>query len=351
KMIEKVMAAARSPILTVSALTVEVQKWQPKLDAAGSLRAVKGVDISTEVSGIIDAINFESSTEVKAEDVLVLLRAEEDVARLRALEATAKLAQVTYDRDKKQLDVQAVSQAVVDTDAANLAASKAQAAAQKALVDKKIIYAPFSGHIGIKSVDVGQYVTPGTVIATLQQLDPIYVDFFVSEQDFPRVKTGQKVAVKIDANPNMDFVGEIVAVNPKVDDATRNVQVRGKLKNPDRLMLPGMFAKVTVDTGTLEDVMTLPQTAIVYNPYGNTVYVVEENASATDPERKLTSRQTFVVTGRERGDQVEVISGIKAGDRVVTSGQMKLRNGSFIKINNDVSPSNDPDPKPEDDEK
>lgn len=347
QMIKQYMSAAASALQTVSAVKAEYQEWQPKLDAVGTLKAVKGTDIATEVAGIVDSVNFDSGKDLRAEDVLVILRAEEDIAKLRALEATSKLAQITYDRDKKQFEAQAISQAQLDADEANLAAAKAQVSAQKAQVDKKIIYAPFSGRVGIRQVDVGQYISPGTVVATLQQLDPIYVDFFMPEQVIGAIGVGQKVTVKTEANPDTGFIGEISAINSKIETDTRNVKVRAMLKNPDKLLVPGMFAKVEVDSGETQNFLTLPQTAITFNPYGSTVYIVEEKADES-AGNKLVVRQTFVTTGKTRGDQIAVLSGVNEGDTVVTSGQLKLRNGTVVKINNEIQPSSDPNPQPKD---
>lgn len=347
-MMKQHLAAAAHPVQTVSAMKAEYQDWQPKLESVGNLKAVKGTDIPAEVAGIVESISFDSGSDVRAEDVLVLLRADEDIAKLRALEATAKLAQTTYDRDQKQFQAQAISQAALDADAANLATAKAQVAAQKAAVDKKILYAPFSGRIGIRQVDVGQYVSPGTVVATLQQLDPIFVDFYLPEQEVGIVKVGQKVTIHTEANPSTGFTGEVSAINSKVESDTRNIQVRATLKNQDKLLLPGMFAKVEVDSGETQRYLTLPQTAVTFNPYGSTVYIVEEKAgegAPADAQKTLVVRQTFVTIGKTRGDQVAVIDGINEGELVVTAGQLKLRNGAAVTLNNAVQPSNDPDPQ------
>jgi membrane fusion protein (multidrug efflux system) len=331
------------PAQTVSTIKATYQDWQPKLQAVGTVRAINGADLSSEVSGIVESLSFESGGDVEKDGVLIQLRAEDDQAKLNALVAAAKLAQITYDRDEKQLKAQAVSQALVDGDAATLDSDKAQVAEQQAVLDKKTIKAPFAGHLGIRQVDVGQYLNAGTAIVTLQQLDPIYIDFTLPEQNISQLVSGQKIQAAVDAVSGQMFDGEITAVNAKIDEATRNVQVRATFKNPDHKLLPGMFANVILDIGKTEHSITLPQTAITYNPYGNTVYIVD----ATDPQ-KLIVKQQFVTTGATRGDQVAILSGIKENDEIVTSGQVKLRNGMPIKINNDIQPSNDANPKPED---
>lgn len=342
-MIKKYIAAGGIPVQTVSTTTAVSEQWQPKLEAVGSVRAINGADLSAEVSGIVESLNFESGTDVEKGALLIQLRADDDIARLHALEASENLAALNYERDLKQLKVQAISQAAVDTDAANLANAKAQTAAQQALVDKKIIRAPFSGHLGIRQVDVGQYLQPGAAIVTLQQLDPIFIDFTLPEQSLAQIAADQKVTAKIEALKGLAFDGTISAINSKVDEGTRSLQVRASFKNPDHKLLPGMFANVSVDVGNPEKAVTLPQAAITYNPYGNTIYIVDRS----DP-KKLSVRQSFVKTGAVRGDQVAVLSGLKEGDEVVTSGQIKLRNGSPIKVNNDIQPTSDANPKPVD---
>ncbi|MDX2027643.1 MAG: efflux RND transporter periplasmic adaptor subunit [Alphaproteobacteria bacterium] len=342
-MIKKFMAAGGAPAQTVSTAVAEYQDWQPKLDAVGSLRAVKGADLSSEVAGIVQSISFESGVDVEKDAVLVRLRADDEIAKLRALEATERLAETTYQRDLKQLEVKAVSQALVDNDLAALDSAKAQVAQQQAIVDKKIIRAPFGGQLGIRQVDVGQYISPGTAIVTLQQLDPVYIDFTLPERSLTQAQAGRKVTAVTDAHPGTVFEGEIASVNAKVDEDTRNVQLRAIFKNPEHTLLPGMFAAVAIEAGAPERAITIPQTAITYNPYGNTVYIVDNTDAA-----KPVVKQTFVTLGATRGDQVAVLSGVAEGDVVVTAGQLKLRNGSPIIVNNELQPSNDPHPQPED---
>ncbi|HLH87513.1 MAG TPA: efflux RND transporter periplasmic adaptor subunit [Xanthobacteraceae bacterium] len=342
-MIKKFMAQMASPPQTISTTKAGYDEWQPKLDAVGTLRAVKGADLSLEVAGVVDTISFQSGDDVKEGAVLLKLRDDDDIAKLESLQATAQLSQLTYDRDMKQLKINAVSQATLDTDAANLKNAKAQVAQQQAILDKKTLRAPFAGHIGIRSVDVGQYLGPGTAIVTLQALDPIYLDFFVPQQVVDRMKLKTSVTVHVDAFPNQTFTGEISAVNPKVDAATRNVQIRATLPNPDHRLLPGMYATVDIPTGAPQRLITLPQTAITFSPYGDTVYVVEENGrDAHGP--KLVARQTFVTTGATRGDQVAIVKGIKEGDTIVTAGQLKLHNGATVLINNTITPTADAAP-------
>jgi membrane fusion protein, multidrug efflux system len=348
KMIAKVMAAQGAPAQTVSTANAEYQEWQPRLEAVGSLRAVNGADLGLEVAGIVDEIHFNSGDDVEAGAPLLQLRADDDIAKLRSLEAAADLAQINYDRDRKQLKIQAVSQAIVDTDAANLRNAKAQVAEQQAIVDKKTIKAPFAGRLGIRAVDLGQYLSAGTTIVTLQALDPIYVDFTLPQQALDELKVGQPVSAVIDTYPGQTFTGVISAINPKVDTSTRNLQLRATLSNPDRKLLPGMFATVDIDTGAVQRYVTLPQTAITFSTYGDSVYIVEDKGKGANGQPQLVARQTFVTTGPTRGDQVAILNGIKPGDTVVSAGQIKLRNGVPIQVNNAVTPTADASPAPAD---
>ncbi|HEY1983147.1 MAG TPA: efflux RND transporter periplasmic adaptor subunit [Xanthobacteraceae bacterium] len=343
-MIKKFMSAMGNPPQTVSVSKAAYSQWQPSIEAIGSLRAVKGADLSIEVSGVVDSISFNSGDDVEAGAVLLKLRSEDDVARLESLQATAQLNQITYDRDQKQFKLQAVSQATLDTDAANLKNANAQVAQQQAIVDKKTLRAPFAGHLGIRAVDLGQYLGAGTAIVTLQALDPVFVDFFVPQQAVAQVQMGQSVAVKIDAYKDQVFTGEITALNPKVDASSRNVQIRATLKNPDHKLLPGMYATVDISTGGPQKYITLPQTVITYNPYGDTVYIVDEKGKDSNGKPQLTARQTFVTTGPTRGDQVAVLKGVNEGDTIVTAGQIKLHNGSTVLIDNSISPTADATP-------
>ncbi len=344
-MIKKFMTAMGSPPQTVSAVKVGFSEWQPKLEAIGSLRAVLGADLSLEVAGVVDTITFNSGDDIEQGKLLLKLRADDDVAKLESLRAVAQLNEIIYERDQKQFKMQAVSQATLDTDAANLKNAKAQVAQQQAILDKKFLRAPFDGHLGIRAVDLGQYLSAGTTIVTLQALDPIFVDFFVPQQSVDQVRLGQTITVKVDAFRGQTFTGEISALNPKVDSGSRNVQIRATLKNPDHKLLPGMYATVDIAAGAPQSYITLPQTAISFNPYGDTVYVVDSKAAdANGKPPQLIARQTFVTTGPTRGDQVAVLKGIDEGDLIVTAGQIKLHNGSTILIDNSITPTADAAP-------
>lgn len=357
------------PKQTVSTIKAAEQEWQPQIAAVGTLRAVRGADVSAEVAGIVEELHFNSGGEIKQGDLLLTLRAADDVARLNALQATADLAEVNYKRDEAQFAAQAISQAQLDASAANLKTAKAQVAEQKALVAKKFVLAPFSGTLGVRAVDVGQYLQPGSKIVTLQTLDPIYVDFFLPQQNLSQLSVGQKLSATTDAYPGLSFDGEISVIDAKVDADTRNVQVRATLKNPQHKLLPGMYANVSILSGSQQRYLTIPQNAVTFNPYGETVFVVvpedqfkaeqaaKAQADGTNPPaggaqsgdpKLLVSKQVFVTVGPARGDQVAILKGLKAGDEVVTSGQLKLKSGTAVEINNKVQPLNESNPKPAD---
>jgi len=344
----KKYASIQLPPATVTASKAEYQPWQPQLRAVGSLRAVRGVDVTCEISGLVRSLHFKSGDEVKENQLLVELNADADRAQLESFKAAADLAQTTYERDKKQFEVQAVSQATLDNEAADLRSKRAQVDQQQALVDKKIIRAPFAGKLGISTVNPGQYLNPGDKIVTLQSLDSLYVDFYLPQQELSHMAIGQAVIVNTDTYPGQTFRGKITTIDPKVDPETRNFQAEALISNSRHALLPGMFASIEVRSGSVQQYLTLPQTAVTYNPYGDTIFVVEEGAKGPDNKPRLTVKQSFISVGEKRGDQVAILSGLKEGEMVVTSGQLKLRNGSAVVINNAVQPSNEAAPKPVD---
>jgi membrane fusion protein, multidrug efflux system len=347
-MIKKFMSQMGAPPQTVSTAIAGTQEWQPRIEAVGSLRALKGADLSLEVSGVVDSITFNSGDDVAEGALLLKLRDKDDIAKLHSLQATAEINEITYQRDLKQSRVQAVSQATVDTDAANVKNANAQVAEQQAVIEKKSLRAPFAGHLGIRLVDLGQYLSAGTLVVTLQALDPVYFDFFLPQQAVDRIQLGQQIMARVDTYANQTFPGEISAINPKIDTSSRNVQVRATLKNPDRKLLPGMYATVEIAAGQPQQRITLPQTAVAYNPYGATVYVIDDQGKDANGKPRLIARQTFVATGDTRGDQVAILSGLKGGETIVTAGQIKLHNGSTVLIDNTIQPTADASPVPVD---
>ncbi len=347
KMNKKYMSRGFPPAV-VTASKAEVAPWQPQLNAVGSLRAFRGVDVTSEIDGMVRTVRFKPGEEVREGQVLVELNTDADVAQLHALQAAADLANTTYERDKKQLEIQSISQATVDADAADLRTKSAQVAQQAAIVEKKTIRAAFSGKLGISTVNPGQYVKAGDKLVTLQALDSLLVDFSVPQQQLSQAAIGQGVTVTTDAYPGKTFSGKITAINPKVDPETRNVQIEATVVNPGHKLLPGMYGSVVVKAGGAQRYLTVPQTAVTYNPYGDTVFIVQESGKGPDGKPVLIAKQTFVTTGGTRGDQVAVLSGVSEGDTVVTSGQLKLQNGSPVIINNKVQPENEEAPKPVD---
>jgi membrane fusion protein (multidrug efflux system) len=344
--IKKFMASRGEPPQTVSTMKVTFEEWQPSLSAVGTLRAVRGVDVAPEVAGLVSDIMIKSGAEVKAGDILLTMRADDIAAQLQSLQASARLAELNFKRSAEQLAAKAISQAQHDVDDANLKGARAAVAQQQAQLAKKTLRAPFDGRLGITKVNAGQVLNPGEVVVTLQQLDPIYINFTAPQRSLGQLKNGQIVNVTIDAFPGKVFKGTISTINPKIDVATRNVQVEAVLRNTGGALRPGMFGNVSVDTGAKQRYLTLPQTAVTYNPYGETLFVVKPG-EPKDGKPVLAAQQVFVTSGATRGDQIAIIKGLAEGTEVVTSGQLKLKNGTPLVINNKVLPANDPNAAPQ----
>lgn len=346
--ISKLIAQSKLPLppAIVTAAEAKMSIWRPDISAVGSIKAVRGVNVTTEIGGLVRAVAFKPGQDVPAGALLVQLNADADVAQLHSLEATANLAAITLKRDKAQLAVNAISQAQVDADDADLRSKQAAVEQQQALVDKKTIRAPFAGRMGITSVNPGQYLNPGDKVATLETVDPIYVDFNVPQEQLPMISLGQDVAATTDGLRNQVFAGKVTAIDTTVDQTTRNVVVEATVANPKQLLLPGMFARALVASGTAKRYVTLPQTAVTYNPYGTTVFIAAKKKDAQGRE-VLAAQQTFVTTGPTRGDQVAILTGVKEGDLVITSGQLKLKNGAPVEVDNHVVPLDAASPTPQ----
>ena len=351
--IQKLIASAPKPgAQTVTSLLVTPIEWKPQISSIANLAPVKGVELSSEVSGLVKEVLFKSGQLVKAGDALIQLNAESELAQYNAAQASADLADIVYQRDKAQLAAQGISQAQVDFDLADLKIKRAQAALQKANLEKKTIKAPFSGKLGITAIVAGQYLNPGDKVVTLQTLNPIFADFFQPQQKISQLRIGQTIELTVDAYPAQKMIGKLTTLNPKVDSNSRNIQIQATFDNPRGELLPGMYAKVNVTLGEAQQFLTLPQTAITYNPYGSTVFVIEEEEGKTpegtpDGKKQKVAKQVFVTTGDSRGDQVAILKGLKAGQEVVTSGQLKLKNGTPVLIDNTTIPNNNPSPKPQ----
>ena len=384
------------PPATVSTIKATYSEWQPALTAIGSLRAARGADLALDIAGLVTKVNVQSGDEVKEGQVLLQLRDSEDAAQLHQLEAAAALAEVTFGRAKQQLAVKAISQADYDAAAADLKAKQAAVQQQQVNVARKQLRAPFAGRAGIVTINPGAFLDSGKMIVTLQQLDPVFVDFHLPQKNLGELHVGQKVTLTLDAFGNKSFEGALSAISPKVDSDTRNVQIEAKVPNPDHVLTPGMFTNASVEVGEQQRYLTLPQTAIVYNPYGETVFIVkkksefdkaqaalrkgnddkappaakeaakDKNAKGVDAKDKdkdkdggkdkgqpqlppdaLVVQQVFVTTGATRGDQVAILKGVDEGAEIVTSGQIKLKSGSPITIDNSVQPANSVNPTPQ----
>ena len=343
------------PPVAVSTFVARQDKWADDVEAVGTLVAVNGTDVTTEAGGVVRELLFTAGQPVKAGTVLVRLNSSNEAATLRALEASAKLAVTQRDRWRELGAQQLVSKAEVDERTSTAANTLAQVEAQRALIAQKTIRAPFDGVLGIRQVNLGQYLNPGDPIVRLQSLDPVYLDFSLPEQMVSKVSEAAQITATVDALPGKTFEGIITAIEPGVDPGTRNFQVQATLDNPGNALRPGSFAKVRFSTGGERSVVVIPQTAVSFNPYGNAVYVINEAApakGATGEDGKpagpqLTVKQRFIQTGTARGDLVAVTEGLKPGDRVVTSGLLKLRNDAVVTINNKVAPSSDSRPDPE----
>ena len=347
-MIKYFIAGMGLPPATVSTMLVETSAWQPKLSSVGNVRAFRGVELSTEIGGLVQNVSIRSGMDVKEGELLIKLNDASDVAQLNSLKALADLAQVINERDRQQLEIQAISKNIFDTSKADAKSKQAQVEQQTALVAKKNLKAPFSGRVGIVMINPGQFVNPGDKLLTLQTLDPIFVDFNLPQSNAEQIQVGQEIVVTTDAFKDASFTGKISAVSPKVDTNTRNIQIEAKLANPDKKILPGMFANVNIKLGEQVKMLTLPQTAVTYNPYGSTVFIAKPTGKK-DKQGKpaLEAQQVFVTTGPTRGDQVAILKGVDEGATVVTSGQLKLKNGTPLIVNNKVLPANSPNPKPQ----
>ncbi len=347
--IRALIASAPKPfpqtVTTIKATSVE---WQPQLTSVGTVTPFRGVDVTSEIDGLVREIRFTSGQQVKQNDVLFVLNADADVAQLHALEAGAELAATVLKRDEAQFAVEGVSQAQVDADRADLKGKRALVAQQAALVEKKTIRAPFPGRLGITAINRGQFVHAGDKLVNLQTIDPIYVNFNIPQKQVSMLKVNQSLSISSDAFPGTGFSGKVNAINPMIDSGTRNVLVQAKLANEKMQLLPGMFANVSLDVGTKGKFLVLPQTAITYNPYGSTVFVVKAGDTKDEKGKPvLAVNQVFVETGATRGDQVVITKGITEGQEIVTSGQVKLKNGTNVVVDNSVIPANDPNPHPQ----
>jgi membrane fusion protein (multidrug efflux system) len=320
------------PPAVVAATEVKVESWQPYLTAVGSLVAVAGIDVSNEIAGKVKTIHFESGQSVQQGQLLIEMDASTDRAELKALMAEEELAKVRFARGEKLIAHNFIAKADYDHNRALQAQAQALAEAKRTVIAKKQINAPFSGKLGIRLVDVGQYLEEGSAIVPLQKLDPIYVDFMLPESRLATLAVGQKLDITVQAYPEQTFSGVISALNPGIDVGTRSIKVRATMHNPKQILRPGMFADVRISLSDKREVLTVPDTVITYNPYGDSVFVIEPGKLG------LTVKVKQVVTGETRSGRVEIIKGLNAGEKIVSAGQVKLRNGMPVTIDDQPAP-------------
>jgi membrane fusion protein (multidrug efflux system) len=339
-------AAFQPPPEAVTTVVASEEQWPATLSAIGTMAAVQGVTVSADLPGTVEKILFESGQSVRAGAVLAVLDTRQEQAQLAALEAQRQLAHLTFDRMQGLLDEHVISQAEFDRATADYRQTDARVGELRAVIERKAIRAPFSGVLGLRQVNLGQYLAGGAGIVTLQSLDPIYVNFGVPQQSAVQTPIGRAIRITTNDAGGIQWRGRVTAIDSRVDEATRNIQIQATLANPDGKLRPGMFVQAEVQLGPSQALVALPASAISYAPYGDSVFVVTD---LKDPDGRAYQgvRQQFVKLGAARGDQVAVVSGLKPGDEVVTSGVFKLRNGTAVQINNTVRPGNNPTPRPE----
>jgi membrane fusion protein, multidrug efflux system len=333
------------PPEAVTSARVRQARWEDRRTAIASLVAVRGVTLGAELPGTVRQIAFESGSTVKRGAVLVRLDTSTEEAQLTAALADASLARVNLERARRLRRGEANAQA--DLDAAEARSKQADAAVAnlRATIAKKTIRAPFDGRIAIRQVELGQVVSPGTPVASLQSVDPVYADAWLPQQALADLRAGQPARLRTDAFPQARWAGEITTINPEVDPATRNVRVRATFPNSDGRLRPGMFGNLEISAGAARDVLIVPETAVMFAPYGDSVFVLEAHKDAAG-RGSTVARQRFIRTGERRGDLVAVTAGLSAGERIVSSGAFKLRNGAAVAVNDRLAPDAQPDPKP-----
>ena len=340
RMMNRYFDSTPIPAVTVSTTAAAAESWPLSLTAVGTLRAVKGTDVTTEAAGIVDSIRFASGDTVDAGALLLTLDRATDTAARDALAAQAELARQELERVRRLFGRGAVSQSDLDRANAAFTAAKANVAAQDARIAQKMIRAPFAGVLGIRKVDLGQHLAPGDAIVNLQALDPIFVNFNLPQRYLGRVHTDLDVKVRLENYPGRAFHGRITALAAAVDVSTRNFEAQATLPNADHALKPGMFTQVNVELGDSESVTVVPQTAVSFNPYGDSVWIIKKDDSGA-----LSAERRLIKTGQRRGDLVQILDGLAAGDIVATSGLLKLRNGVPVNVNNEVQPASETAPK------
>jgi len=341
------MGAASAPgPPTVSTVEVQKEKWENRIRAVGTLVANEGITLAAEIDGLVSDIHFDSGDEVTKGDLLLVQDHSVETANLEAAKAQSQLARLNFSRSKDLLDRNTISEADFDAARAQKQRAEANVKSIEALIAKKRIEAPFSGTLGIRRANLGQLLSPGDPIAVLEASDPLYLDFNLPQRNLGKLKVGQKVSFEVDGYEGKKFTGTVQAISPRVSQQTRNVEVRVSVPNPGRVLRSGMFASLELDLGNSEQWVTIPNTAINYNPFGNGVYVVTELENKEDGSTFQGVRQVFIEIVEKRGDLVAVRKGVDPGDEVVVAGITKLRDRSEVNINNDVVPDAKKDPNP-----
>jgi membrane fusion protein (multidrug efflux system) len=336
------------PPETISTAEVVMESWERIVESVGSLRAVQGADLSTESAGVVTQIRFENGQEVNEGDLLLELDTDSEQANLRSAEAEKDLARTVYERTRQLRANNTVPQSDMDAAESQLRKMTAMVEQLKATIRKKQLRAPFSGRLGIREVNLGQFVDNGDKIVSLQALDPIYIDFLLPQQLLAGLQPGQKVSVITDVYPDEVFDGELTAINAEIDPVTRNIRLQGTLDNANGKLRPGMFARVLLALGRADEVVRVPATALVAATYGDSVFVVEQETDEASGTARLVAKQRFVRTGRAEGDFVAITEGLQPGETVVSAGAFKLRNGVPVEVNNDMAPVPQRRPSPED---
>ncbi len=334
------------PPEVVTSATVMAETWESYLTAVGSVDAVQGVTVTAEMTGKVVRIAFESGNLVSAGDLLVQQDISAETAQLRAAEAVSELARLNFERAKTMLPNEAISLSDYDGLQAQLTEARAEVDSLRAMIDKKTIRVPFSGRLGIRQINLGQVINDGQAIVTLQSLGPVFVNFFLPQQQLAKIRTGLPVRLSSDALPGQDISGEITAIESEVDTATRNIRVQALLANPGDQLRAGMFASVSVVLPKTEAVLTIPATAVLYAPYSDSVFVIEEKKAEPGVTAGKVVRQQFVSLGEKRGDFIVVAAGLKAGDTIVSTGAFKLRNGQSVVVDNKLAPDFKLAPRP-----
>ncbi|MBO0694465.1 MAG: efflux RND transporter periplasmic adaptor subunit [Verrucomicrobia bacterium] len=336
------------PPTTVSSAVAKEEDWAPTLSAIGSVSAVQGAVVSTELGGIVAEINFQNGGVAKKGDVLVRLDSSAEEAQLHTAEADLELARANLERIRSLAAQKVVSKQEFDAAQSTFGQKQGTVDNMRAFIAKKQVRAPFDGLLGIRQVNIGQMINSGQQVVQLTALDKVFVDFALPQQNLPKLDTGYEARVHADALPGHEFQGKVTAINSMVDAVTRNVSVQATLENPDHMLRPGMFVKVDVSLPQKSKTLVIPGSAVSYAPYGNSVFVIEKKKDPKTGKESESLRQAFVRIGEARGDFISVTEGLKPGDVIVSTGVFKLRNGMPVVISNDLAPKPQLNPKPQD---